>query len=61
MRPSSMPTDQERVSIATPFTADEVRQIDDVRFSLRHATRRETIRFLIKKGLEATADARAPS
>lgn len=41
--------------IAAPFTAGEIEQIDDVRFASRHASRAETIRFLIKKGLEAFA------
>lgn len=47
--------------LTAPFTPQEVEQIDDVRFASRHGSRAETIRFLIKKGLEAVANANAGS
>jgi len=37
------------------FSAEELREIDDVRFSERIGSRAETIRMLIKKGKEAFA------
>jgi hypothetical protein len=37
------------------FSAEELREIDDVRFSERIGSRAETIRMLIKKGREAFA------
>ena len=65
MRRSALPDEeaggQAVKQIAAPFTASEIDQIDDVRFASRHASRAETIRFLIKKGLEAVADERTGS
>ena len=37
------------------FSQEELREIDDVRFSARINTRAETIRMLIKKGKEVFA------
>lgn len=47
----------ERVQLL--MSTDELRRIDDARFSLRIGTRSETIRRLVKKGLEAERDERA--
>lgn len=62
MRRAALPSDeaggQAVRQIAAPFSAGEIDQIDDVRFASRHASRAETIRFLIKKGLEAVAHER---
>lgn len=55
MRPSAIPREQKRRTISVPFTLAEVEQIDDVRFARRQSTRREAIRFLVGKGLEAVA------
>ena len=65
MRPTKTPSlprgGQPVIRIGTPFTPDEVEQIDDVRFNLRHESRTETIRWLLIKGLEASKNAEKAS
>ena len=47
----------ERVQLL--MTAEELKGVDDARFDLRIGTRSETIRQLLKKGLEAARDGRS--
>ncbi|WP_454914963.1 hypothetical protein [Xanthobacter sediminis] len=49
------PAREKRVTVM--MTDDEVREVEDARYALRKPTQAETIRFLIKKGLEAVANA----
>jgi hypothetical protein len=48
-------TENPHHKLVAPFTPDEVSAIDDVRFSMRHQSRTQPIRFLIQKGLGAVA------
>ncbi|MFH1558514.1 MAG: hypothetical protein ABII76_27250 [Pseudomonadota bacterium] len=47
------PARERRVTVM--MTDAEVLEVDDARYALRKPTQAETIRFLIKKGLEVVA------
>lgn len=53
------PAREKRVTIM--MTEAEVAQVEDARYAHRKPTQSETIRFLIKKGLEAVAYERSES
>lgn len=49
---------RKRKPLTLLLSPSEIEEIDDVRFTTRQRSRAETIRFLLKKGLEAVASER---